>query len=233
MRAHHYIAAYDQLIGKGWRFHMEAYYQNLFNIPIVNDVNRTYWILNELEGYAKEPLVSKGKGTNIGVDITVEKFFTKGFFMITSFSIFNSTFQPLNGVKYNTIFNSKSSGSWTEAKEWNLRNNKVFQLGWKMIYNGGLPLMPLANVSSSTREPVLDETRPYSEKVPAYFRADTRFALRKDKAKVAWQLALDIQNIFNLHNTDGLSRKYDPSVNQWIYKTQSGFVPVLSYQVDF
>jgi hypothetical protein len=233
MRAHHYIAAYDQLIGKGWRIHTEAYYQHLFNIPVVNDVNRTYWILNELEGYAKEPLISKGKGTNKGVDITVEKFFTKGLFMITSFSVFNSTYQPLNKLTYNTVFNSATSGSWTGAKEWTLKNNKVFQLGWKMIYNGGLPLTPLANVLSSTREPVLDETRPYSQRVPAYFRTDTRFALRKDKAKVAWQIALDIQNVLNLHNTDGLNRKYDPSINQWIYKTQSGLVPVLSYQVDF
>ena len=92
-------------------------------------------------------------------------------------------------------------------------------MGWKILYNAGLPITPLANVFSSTREPVLDETHPYSEKVPSYFRTDTRFALRKDKAKVAWQLALDIQNLFGIKNTDALSRKYDPSVNQWVYKT--------------
>jgi hypothetical protein len=233
MRAHHYIIAHDQLMGKGWRLHVEGYYQNLFKIPVVNDVNRTYWILNELEGYAKEPLVSEGKGINKGIDISVERSFSKGFFMITSFSIFNSTYQSLNGITYNTRFNSKTSGSWTGAKEWNLVKNKVFQLGWKMLYNGGLPLTPLANVSSSSREPMLDETAPYSQRVPAYFRIDTRCALRKDKAKVAWQLALDVQNLLSLKNIDGLSRKYDPSVNRWIYKSQAGVVPVLSYQIDF
>lgn len=233
MRAHHLILAYDQMLGNSWRLHAEAYYQKLFQIPVVNDMARTFWILNELDGYAKEPLVSKGKGTNKGVDVSAEKFFSKGLFMIISFSVFNSTFEPLNGKTYNSRFNSKTAGSWTGAKEWSLKRNRVFQLGWKMVYNGGIPLTPLSPVQSSTREPLLDEARPYSERVSPYFRTDSRFALRKDKAGRSWQLALDVQNIFGIKNTDGLSRKYDPSVNQWVYKQQSGIVPVISYQVDF
>lgn len=233
MRARHMILAYDHMLGNSWRIHTEAYYERLFHIPVVNDINRTFWILNELDGYAEEALVSKGKGTNKGIDISAEKFFSKGLFTILSFSIFNSTYEPLNGKTYNTRFNSGNSGSWTGAKEWKIKRNRVFQLGWKMVYNGGLPLTPLAAIQSTTREPVLDETRPYSEKVSPYFRTDTRFALRKDRAGRSWQLALDVQNIFGIKNTDGLSRKYDPSVNQWVYKTQSGVVPVFSYQVDF
>jgi hypothetical protein len=233
MRAHHLILAYDQMLGNSWRVHTEAYYQKLFHIPVVNDINRTFWILNELDGYAQEALASKGKGTNKGIDISAEKFFSKGLFMILSFSIFNSTYEPLNGKTYNTQFNSGSAGSWTGAKEWNMKRNRVFQCGWKMVYNGGLPLTPLAANQSTTREAVLDESRPYSERILSYFRTDTRFALRKDKAGRSWQLALDVQNILGIKNTDGLSRKYDPSVNQWVYKTQSGIVPVLSYQVDF
>ncbi|HEY0355055.1 MAG TPA: TonB-dependent receptor, partial [Flavisolibacter sp.] len=233
MRSHHFILAFDRLLGKGWRFSAEAYYQRLFNIPIINDENRTFWILNELEGYATQALVSKGKGTNKGIDLVIEKFFNKGLFTIAAFSIFRSTYQPLNGKEYNTRFNSGSTGSWTGAKEWKLKKNKVIQVGWKMIYNGGLPLTPLANIQNNSREAILDESRPYSEKVPAYFRTDARISLLKNKVKSSWQLAIDIQNVLGLKNTDGLSRRYDPSVNQWIYKEQSGFVPILSYQVDF
>jgi hypothetical protein len=202
-------------------------------VPVVNDVNRTYWLLNEIDGYAKEALVSKGNGQNIGVDISVEKFFTKGLFMIASFSVFDSKFEPLNGMKYNTRFNSGSSGSWTGAKEWSMKKNKVLQVGWKMIYNGGYWLTPVLTTGGTTREPVLDESRPYSEQVSPYFRTDLRLALRKDKSKVSWQLALDVQNIFGKENVDGLSRRYDPYQKQWVYDTQSGIVPVLSYQIDF
>jgi hypothetical protein len=187
MRAHHLILAYDQMLGNSWRVHTEAYYQKLFHIPVVNDINRTFWILNELDGYAEQALVSKGKGTNKGIDVSAEKFFSKGLFTILSFSIFNSTYEPLNGKTYNTRFNSGNSGSWTGAKEWKIKRNRVFQLGWKMVYNGGLPLTPLAAIQSTTREPVLDETRPYSEKVSPYFRTDARFALRKDRAGRSWR----------------------------------------------
>ena len=227
MRSHHMIAGYDQLLGKGWRVRAEAYYQRLFRIPVVDDVTRTFWILNELDGYAKEPLVSKGKGTNKGVDLTLEKFFDKGLFMIAAFSVFESTYEPLNNNTYNTRFNSRTNGSWTGAKEWKLSKNRVLQAGWKIVYNGGLPLTPLANAASTSREPVLDESRPYSERVPAYFRTDSRLALRKDKKSRSWQLALDIQNVLGIENTDGLSRRYDPSINQWVYKKQSGLVPLL------
>jgi Carboxypeptidase regulatory-like domain len=234
MRSHHYIVAYDQLLGNRWRFHAEAYHQQLFQIPVVNDVNRTFWILNEIEGYANQALVSKGKGTNTGLDLSLEKFFSKGLFMIASFSVFDSKYTPLNGKEYNTRFNSRTSGSFVGAKEWKLKKNKVLQVGWKMLYNGGVPLSPLAAVQNgSTRQPVLDETNPYSEYIRPYFRTDGRISLRKDKKKISWQLALDIQNLFAQENVDGLSRRYDPTTNQWTFKSQSGIVPVLSYQVDF
>lgn len=234
MRSHHWIAAYDQMLGTNWKLHVEFYQQRLFNIPVVNDVNRTFWLLNELEGYAKEPLVSKGKGTNTGVDISIEKFFSKGFFTLLSFSVFESTYQPVNGKTYSTRFNSGNSGSWVGTKEWKWKKNKTLQAGWKLVYNGGLPLSPLAAQQPfGSREPLLDESNPYSVKIPAYFRTDGRIALRKDKKAISWQLALDIQNVFMQENTDGLSRRYDPSINKWVFKTQSGIVPVLSYQVDF
>ena len=102
-----------------------------------------------------------------------------------------------------------------------------------MLYNGGVPLSPLAAVQNSSRQPVLDETRPYSEYTRAYFRTDGRISLRKDKKKISWQLALDIQNLFAQKNIDPLGRRYDPTTNQWTFKQQSGIVPVLSYQIDF
>ena len=234
MKSAHFIAAYDWLMKKNWRLHLEAYIQKLTAIPIVNDESRTFWLLNMLEGYANEALVSSGTGRNRGVDITLEKFFSKGWFMLTGFSVFNSMYEPLNGVSYNTQYNSRSAGTLTAGKEWKWKKNKTFTVGGKTLYNGGMPITPLlAGAPVNSREPVLDESRPYSEIVPAYFRLDTRISLRKDKTTTAWILALDIQNLLGIENTDALSRRYDPGTNQWIYKKSSGFVPVISYQIDF
>ncbi|MFN2439193.1 MAG: carboxypeptidase regulatory-like domain-containing protein [Chitinophagaceae bacterium] len=234
MKSAHFVAAYDWLMKKNWRFHIEGYLQKLTAIPVVNDVNRTFWLLNMIDGYANEALVNGGTGKNKGVDITLEKFFSKGWFMLTGFSVFNSTYSPLNGKTYNTQYNSRTAGSFTAGREWKWKKEKTFVAGGKMLYNGGMPISPLlAGAPVNSRKPVLDETRPYSQRVPSYFRTDARISLRKDKTKAAWMLALDIQNLFGIKNTDALSRRYDPSINQWIYKKSSGFVPVISYQLDF
>lgn len=234
MKSTHYVATWDWLMKKGWRFHLEGYYQKLKDIPVVNDVSRTFWLLNMIDGYANEALISKGTGDNKGVDITLEKFFSKGWFMLGSFSFFNSMYQPLNEKDYNTQYNSKTAGSLTAGREWKWKKNRTFVIGGKALYNGGMPISPLlAGAPVNSRKPVLDETRAYSEKVPSYFRTDARISLRKDRKKSASMIALDVQNIFGIKNTDALSRRYDPAANQWIYKKLSGLVPVISYQVDF
>jgi len=143
MKSAHFIAAYDWLMKKNWRLHLEAYIQKLTAIPIVNDESRTFWLLNMLEGYANEALVSSGTGRNRGVDITLEKFFSKGWFMLTGFSVFNSMYEPLNGVSYNTQYNSRSAGTLTAGKEWKWKKNKTFTVGGKTLYNGGMPITPL------------------------------------------------------------------------------------------
>ena len=152
--------------------------------------------------------------------------------MIGSFSIFDAKYQPLNGRWYNTRFNAGTSGSFTGAKEWSLKNDRMLQVGWKAIYNGGFRVSPILP-GGDGKEPNLDQSNPFSEKIAPYFRTDARLALRKNKAHKAWQLALDIQNIFGLENEDALFHRYDPTTRQWVFDTQSGIVPVLSYQLDF
>jgi hypothetical protein len=154
--------------------------------------------------------------------------------LLTGLSIFNSTYEPLNEKSYNTQYNSNTSGNLSIGKEWKWKKNKTFTAGGKMLYNGGMPITPvLAGAPVNSREPVLDETNPYSQKVPAYFRMDVRISLRKDKKKNASVIALDIQNLLGIKNTDALSWDYDPVAKQWGYNKLSGFVPVISYQVSF
>jgi hypothetical protein len=82
------VVAWDWLMNKSWRLHLEGYLQQLTDIPIVNDISRTFWLLNMQDGYANEALISKGKGQNIGADLTLKKFFSKGWFLLTGFFSF-------------------------------------------------------------------------------------------------------------------------------------------------
>ena len=234
IKAHHLIAAYDVLFGNNFRFHTEGYLQQLWHVPVSPDVRSTYAYINDLQGFGNRRLVSEGKARNLGLDLAFEKIFQKGAFFILSTSIFHSTYQPLNGQTYSTQYDSKFSAAFIGGKEWQAGAKGIFQLGGKMILNGGQPISPLAAIQDGySRIPTLDESQPFSLNTKTYFRPDLRLAYRHDGAKSAYTLALDIQNIALMKNIDGTRREYDPTTNKWVDWVQGSLVPVLSYQIDF
>jgi CarboxypepD_reg-like domain/TonB dependent receptor len=235
IKADHYVAAYEIFVGKATRVRAEAYYQSLFNVPVSPEMNDTYSLINNITGFAERALVSKGHAMNKGIELSIEQGFQGGAFFTASTSIYRSTYQPLNGNTYSTQYDSRVQANFIGGKELKLKKNNVLQIGTKIIYNGGLPLNVLKTgvVQKDGKEPIYDETKPYSERNKAYFRPDLRIAYRKDKVKSAYTLALDIQNVAAYRNQDGLSRIYDAKTNTWTYRKQSGLVPVISYQVDF
>ncbi len=86
IKSHHIILAFDQNFAKNMRFHLEAYYQSLFDVPVGIESNSTYSVLNEIDGFATQALNSQGTATNYGLDISVEKYFNQGaFFLVVRF----------------------------------------------------------------------------------------------------------------------------------------------------
>ncbi len=237
IKSHHLVLAYDLLFAKNMRIHLETYYQYLFNVPVSIEPFSTYWSLNDVDHFIEVPTVSDGIGANKGVDISLEKLFTKGAFFILSTSFFDSKYKmsKKSTTWYNTQYNSNISATFIGGKEWSVRNNGIIQLGLKMLYNGGQRLTPLIKnaVNINEKDPPLDFSRPFEEKVKAYFRPDLRIAYRKDNPNSAWNIALDIQNFIARKNIDGLNRTYDPELHQWVYRNQSSLVPLISFQIDF
>ncbi len=236
IKAHHIVLAYKVAITSNVSLQVEAYYQSLFDVPVVDNVNRTYWMLNDVQGYATEALVSEGTGTNIGLDVSLEKYFSNDTYFILNGSIYDSKYSALDkNKKYNTQYNSNYSASFMAGKEWKVGEAAILQTGLKLIYNGGLRITPLVDQAAGIDSFLApeDESKAFSEQIPNYFRPDMRIAYRKNKQKYAWSLALDVQNFIGRRNIDGLNREYDPELLQWVYREQSSLVPVLSYQIDF
>lgn len=236
IRAQHFVAGYDLLPGRNLRFHVEAYYQRFRNVPVADQAGSSWSILNTIDGYAKYRLINEGGGTNRGIDLTIEQSFRRGAFFMIGTSISRSRYTDAQGRAFSTAFDSGISASFMGGKEWKVSPRGVLQLGTKIIYNGGQRLTPLLseqNISRYSRDPLLDQSRAFSEKVQAYFRPDARISYRQNARRSAWQLALDVQNVANRQNIDALSREYDPDINNWVYRKQSGLTPILSFQLDF
>ncbi len=235
IRAQHTVLGWDFLAGKSMRLHAEVYFQKMKEVPVAKNPASSWSILNTISGFAAREMANKGDGQNIGLDLSVEKSFAGGTFFLLGGSVSRSRYTDAAGLEHPTAFDSGLSGTFMGGKEWTFKNTSVLQLGLKLLYNGGqrlTPLLPGQTVSRFSREPLLDEANAFSERVEAYFRPDMRVAFRKNNPKTAWTLALDIQNILGRKNIDPLSREYDPDLNQWIYREQSGLTPVLSFQID-
>ncbi len=235
IKAHHFVFAFDQFLTKSLKLHTELYYQYLFDIPVAfsfDDPN--YSLINIIDGYADRPLTSDGTGQNIGIDLSLEKLFREGSFMILSGSIFNSTYTNLAGESFSGRYNSNFSATFMGGKEWSFEKSNTLQASFKLLYNAGARITPLiSNATSDGPNPPFDFSRPFEERVKAYFRPDIRVSYRKNREKTSWTLALDVQNVISRQNQDALDRIYDQDTGQWIDRVQSGLTPVLSYQLDF
>lgn len=235
VKAHHLVLSYGHSFSKSLRLRAEAYYQSLFNLPVENDPNSSYMLLNEREGYALQALVSEGRGRNYGLDLSLQQNFARGTFLLLTGSLYESQYMTLTPDRwYNTRFNGNYSGSFALGREWNFKEGKsTFQISARGIVNGGLRQSPLdaaASAKAGYFVPIHDQA--WEERVGTYYRLDLRVAYRINSERVSHLISLDVQNATNHLNAREPSYTYanNSLVND---RTQSGLTPIISYQIDF
>jgi hypothetical protein len=109
-RAMHTVLGYEVRLRPDLRVNVEAYYQYLFDVPVPKDPTDNGSMLNVLsvwDAIYAGPAVNDGIGYNIGVDITVEKSYSRNYYVLFTGSVFDSKYRSLSGEWYNTIFSSK------------------------------------------------------------------------------------------------------------------------------
>lgn len=233
IKSHHFIASYNYTTDKGLRFTAEAYYQNLFNVPISADPENLYWMLNTRSTFPEFEVESGGKGENYGLDLAIEKFFSSRLYFLLTGSFFKSYFYPKNGERYHTTFANDFVSALTIGREFAFKKGRILQIGARTLYNGGNRYSPLDEAKSlAVGTYIIDDSNPYSLRIPNYFRIDARIAYRFNSRKLAGNVSLDIQNVLNRPNNNGVS--YDATNNVLFFRTHSsGLVPVLAFQFDF
>ena len=234
-KASHYVIGYDILPATNYHFKVELYYQLLQHIGVATNSTSTYSIINEVQGYPNQALVSTGLGKNKGIELTAERFLSNNFYALLSASLFDSKYKAPNGNWYNTRFNTNYAFSFTSGKEWTIgksENPKTLGLNIKTLYTGGLRETPLnLEASKVINEAVYDYSKTNTDKVPDYFRTDLRLSLKKNYKKATGTFAIDIQNVSNRKNVGG--RYFD--IKSLTIKTwnQSPLVPIFSYKLEF
>ncbi len=237
-KAHHYVLGYETRIKTDWRIKTELYYQYLTSVPVEQNASG-FSMLNAGIDFAfpdKTGLRNNGTGSNKGVELTIEKFLSKGYYLLTSVSIFDSKYKGSDKVERNASFNYSKVFNILAGKEWGMGKNKknAFTIDIRVSSIGGKYTTPV-NLTASLASgiEVLDDTRYNADRLSGYFRLDTKFGCRLNskKRKISHSFYLDLQNITNKENIF-LSR-FNAQKGTVGNLNQIGFFPDILYRLQF
>lgn len=230
-RARHYVAGYEFRFVKNSSLKIDAYYQDLFNVPVSATIP-TYSALNLVETSISNALVNKGKGRNIGVEATWNHYLTNDFYMLVAGSLYESRYKGASGNWRSTRFNGNHTLSITGGKEIHTQKNAIWGLNAKILWLGGFRDTPIDEIASAAAgTTVYRVAQSYSISMKDYFRPDIRIYRKKNHAGYSTTLALDIQNVSNTRNE--AYSYYDTHQQQLVTRNQLGMIPVVSYRWEF
>ncbi|RMG66961.1 MAG: TonB-dependent receptor [Bacteroidetes bacterium] len=235
-RAHHMVLGYHALLAENLHLRLEPYFQYLFGVPVVPDPFRPVSVLNLQEGYVTDSLVAEGRGRNMGIDFSLERYLSNNYYFLLSGSLYDSKYTAADGVSRDTRFNGNYLFSLTAGREFERvtkrGKNKVFGVNLRGIYQGGFRAMPiLLDASQQAFTTVFDDSQGFTERFPDYFRADLRVVFKRFAPKYTRTFSLDIQNVLNTQNV--AFETYDFVAGGIVTRYQLGLIPLMSYRIEF
>lgn len=235
-KARHFVAGYENKLSENLFLKIEGYYQQLYHLPVENDPSSSYSLVNEVEGFTDRALVNKGTGRNMGMELTLERYFANDYYFLVSTSLFDSRYKALDGVERNTRFNSNVIANVLVGKEFHLNSkkakNKVIGINAKISSLGARRYTPIdVEQSALKNETVYFEDQAFSQKGDIVFLANIAVSYRIDNRRISQELKLDIQNVTN--NDAKLGYYYNDNTGEVESSDQLPLLPVLSYTIHF
>lgn len=240
MRSNHFILSYDFAIASDLRVKVETYYQMLYDVPVEKKIS-SFSVLNQGSGFSRffpDTLVNKGTGTNYGVELTVEKFFSKSYFFLFTASLFDARYKGSDGIERNTDFNTKYALNGLIGREFKFNEKQSLQLGAKITAAGKRWYTPVDTVASrlASEAVFVDTLRNTLQFNTSYFRVDLKVSWKLNGKKATHTIGLDLVNVTNRKNILGLTYSPDPlhpENNPVVEQYQLGFLPIFYYSIDF
>ena len=239
VRSQHFVLGYDVKLADKWRGKAEVYYQYIDKAAVQN-YSSSYSSLTEGAdfGYStdKTSLVNAGTGFNQGVELTIEKFFSKDYHALLTGSFFESKYKGSDGIERNSPFNNQYVINALGGKEFKFGKSKknTFSLDGKVTTAGGRFYTPVNLAASQIAGfEIKQNDKAFSLQYESYFRFDARmgFKFNNKKKKQSHLLYLELQNVTN--NKNIFINQYNRITNQVNRIDQIGFFPDFGYKFQF
>lgn len=232
-RAHHGVLSYNRRLGKNIHLRAEAYYQYLFDVPVIADSSFSF-INMQSDWFFAEKLENTGAGKNAGIDVTLEKYISKGFYYLLTASVFDSRYRGGDGVWRNSRYNRTYVFNLLAGKEWKVGSTKQNSLSVnaRVVFQGGNRYSPVDELASrQMKEVVYDESKAFSLQSAPITNFHFTLTYRKNNPKSSRELSFKVINLNA--QPDFYGYKYNYRTNTTEKDLSSVVLPNLSYKIEF
>ncbi|MEI6141456.1 MAG: TonB-dependent receptor [Mariniphaga sp.] len=232
-KSHHFVLGYDIGISDYLHFKIEAYYQHLFNVPVIAD--SSFSMINQQnDWFFNERLQNTGLGENYGLDLSLEKYLSHGYYFMLTGSLFTSRYKGGDDIWRDTRYNRNFAFNYLFGKEWQTGKYKQNSLGInaRICFQGGDHYSPVnATASLVANDAVFDETRAFSKQFSPSFTSHFTASYKINKKGSAHEIALKIINATMYQEFTGFQFNYQTQkVDE---RREALFIPNLSYKIEF
>ncbi len=233
-KAAHAVIAYDVNLFNSVRIKTEIYYQYLYKIPVKS--RSDYFSAANLGADFNSPnldsLVSNGTGENYGFEITLEKFYSKGYYFLVTASLFESKYKGSDGVVRNTAFNGNYVFNALAGKEFKIKEKHIFALDVKFTYAGGKRYVPIdLPASILANDEIRNGSLAYQPQYDPYVRLDVKPSYKINTKRFTHEISIDIQNVTKHNNI--FQQQYDLTTQKIKTDYQLKFFVIPQYRLTF
>jgi hypothetical protein len=244
MRSFQNVISYDNVISAHMRVKVEAYYQHLYKVPVLVTPSG-FSMINQGSGFTRifpdTLLENTGTGKNLGIEFTIERFFYKNYYLMSTLSLYDSKYKGSDGNTYDSDFNGNYAFNLLGGYEKKLKATKrgseqTLIFGGKFTFGGGKRYSPADTLLTIQRaEYTPANTNRNTLQFQPYARFDLKLGYKLNTRGMTHEFALDIVNIFGIKNYLTMSYSIDPKSNDLILfpETQLGRLTLFYYKLDF
>lgn len=230
-RSTHYIMGYEKMFRSDLQLKTEVYYQRINNLPVSNNPDK-YWAPIFGGVNQGDTLANIGEGYNYGLELTLQKYFTRSYYFLFSSSLFDSRYKPADGSWYDTKFDLGFINNLVGGKEFMWGSKRMVGLNLRMIWSGGRRILSVDLPASIEQgQAVYKDYDIWSKQARDYFRVDLGLKLHFFRPKTEHVVSLDIQNLTNRQNV--LAEEYNPETETVEEYPMTGFIPIFNYRLEF
>jgi hypothetical protein len=232
-KSHHLVLGYDISLTEFTHLKVEAYSQHLFNVPVI--AGSSFSLLNQQNDFFfRDKLQNTGAGSNYGVEITLEKYLSQGYYYMLTSTLFNSQYKGGDNVWRDTRYNRKYAFNFLIGKEWQAGSSKknVLGLNARFSYQGGDHYSPInPTLSTLNQDVIFDETKAFSMQVMPAFTTHLTASYKINKKKSTHEIAFKILNATQYKEFMGFQYNYQTQLVD--EHREAIFIPNLSYKIEF